>query len=362
MRLSGELGREPQGKRQRRSRYGSSGQELPAGWLRWYDESTKDCYYENTIDQYCTWNDPTRWWLGRVLDRATKSDHGKAQLGAAENLAGFESIEDAFANWCSEGCRDGFDLEDSVDLPYLSSEVTLHIYDVKFHGAGVLNSIFLPLKLGGAFHTGIQIHGREWSYGASGAGCGIFGCLPKRCHPHKYRESIRLGATATSELDVFNILVKLAPYWGGSTYNVFRKNCNSFCIVLAGALGVDPPPPWIHSLGDGAAELADRARRVLKFAGNRPDPRVLAQVVNKAAVVSDVYGCGRAYFFQTYADAKRQYDSLPYAYASILLVQFGDDDETTWHTAHTYGLQYAVTNIKRHFLGHYQAKSGVEVF
>lgn len=329
-------------RRQRPSRLGESGWELPEGWLKWWDDVSSSYYYENTATRSCQWEDPTRWWLGRLLERA------RARACAAPiEEARFESIEQAFAAWCDERFGDGMEPDD--DEASHGASATLQVYDVKFLGSGVLNSVFLPLGLGGAFHTGISIHGREWSFGATEEGCGIFCCAPTRCVPHDYRESIPLGASIKTQLDVFNVLVKLAPLWTGDTYDVLRKNCNSFCIVLAGALGVAPPPVWIHTLGDGAADLDDRARRAVNSLRRpaMPSSRSLDDAV-KAAVASDLHGRQwRVDFFPTYADAKLKYDGLSLSFASVLFVHFAD--EGAWHAAHAYGLQHAVHHIQRRF-------------
>ncbi|KAJ8598676.1 hypothetical protein CTAYLR_003092 [Chrysophaeum taylorii] len=329
-------------RRQRPSRVSARGKELPEGWLRWYDESSQSHYYEDPSGQ-TTWDDPTRWRLSDWIERLRGSSEQEENPPKSESMS--MSIEEAFA--ACGGVREGFDERDAEDETELPSEAKLHVYDVSFRGAKVLNSVLM--KRGGAYHTGIEIWNREWSYGASVEGCGIFSCAPRRCRPHEYRETISLGLSHKSELDVFDTLLRLAPYWSGDSYDVLRKNCNSFCIVFAGALGVDHVPAWIHSLGDGAAEFDDIARRAIS---NFWGPRRVdsASVVARAAVVADNFGAWQLDHFQTYEDAKRRYDDLPFTHAAVLFVRFDSDPPGAWHTAHRYGLRHAVHNIQRRFL------------
>ena len=169
------------------------------------------------------------------------------------------TIECAFAEYSADDAD-----ESDGDAP-----VTLRVYDVSFRGAGALNSLLNGSS--GAFHTAIEVHGLEWSFGATTDDdddtSGIFACDPASAQPHRYREAISLGRTKKSPVDVFNILLRLAPFWLGKSYDVLRKNCNSFCILFSGELGADAPPPWTHRLGDGAAALDDRVSRLLETTG-----------------------------------------------------------------------------------------------
>ncbi|KAJ1460761.1 hypothetical protein M885DRAFT_559424 [Pelagophyceae sp. CCMP2097] len=78
----------------------------------------------------------------------------------------------------------------------------------------------------------------------------------------RQRKVLDLGFTVRSPLDAFHVLPRLTPLWCGSSYDVLRQNCVSFCLVLAGELGIETNPQWTHALADGAARLEDRARRL----------------------------------------------------------------------------------------------------
>jgi hypothetical protein len=231
----------------------TTGAPLPAGWVRWVDPETDDFYYHNESTGETTWDDPTRWKVGLLFDRLRGEPPKEAPLYRPR------TIECAFAEYSAAD-----ENESDGDAP-----VTLRVYDVSFRGAGALNSLLNGSS--GAFHTAIEVHGLEWSFGATTDDdddtSGIFACDPASAQPHRYREAIPLGRTKKSPVDVFNILLRLAPFWLGKSYDVLRKNCNSFCILFSGELGADAPPPWTHRLGDGAAALDDRVSRLLETTG-----------------------------------------------------------------------------------------------
>ena len=140
--------------------------------------------------------------------------------------------------------------------------------------------------------------------------------------------------------------------WKGASYDVLRKNCNSFCIVLAGELGADPPPPWTHRLGDGAAALEDRARRLAASLEQGPE---IDGSAGPAAVVWDDHGDWHAAHFDTLDEAEPTWASLPLTHAACVFVRVnsprvadagggavvrvpdeGDSPAAAWRVAKTY--------------------------
>ena len=115
--------------------------------------------------------------------------------------------------------------------------------------------------LGGAYHSGIEIRGKEWSFGVSepedrGLGkTGVFAIPPMRHPNHSYRCSVYLGRTSAGWLGVKRILSNLKSEWGGDEYHLLERNCNVFCQVLADLLGVLPPPPWVNRWARAASSV-----------------------------------------------------------------------------------------------------------
>ena len=319
----------------------TNGAPLPAGWVRWVDPESDEFYYHNESTGETTWDDPTRWKVGLLFDRLRGGEPPKEAP-----LYRPRTIECAFAEYSAAD-----ENESDGDAP-----VTLRVYDVSFRGAGALNSLLNGSS--GAFHTAIEVHGLEWSFGATTDDdddtSGIFACDPASAQPHRYREAIPLGRTKKSPVDVFNILLRLAPFWLGKSYDVLRKNCNSFCILFSGELGADAPPPWTHRLGDGAAALDDRVSRLLETTGLSDQPRA----DGPAAVVWDhPQWCAR--HFDSLAEAERLWAALPLAHAACFFVRVApsltiDDADLSapaveWTLHKSYGLPHATRRIQDRF-------------
>ena len=63
--------------------------------------------------------------------------------------------------------------------------------------------------LGGVFHGGVEVNGKEWSYGYCEKGSGVYHCVPRENPMYAYRESVTLGATTQSPAEVS--LTRLLP-------------------------------------------------------------------------------------------------------------------------------------------------------
>ena len=57
--------------------------------------------------------------------------------------------------------------------------VTLHVYDL---GRGQLKAI--GTHWAGAFHSAVEVNDREWSFGATDKGSGVFSNAPRGCTMH----------------------------------------------------------------------------------------------------------------------------------------------------------------------------------
>jgi len=152
------------------------------------------------------------------------------------------------------------------------SVVQLHVYDVS--GAGddavpyvaTVNSIGRNmLGIGGVFHGGVEVFGKEWSFGFAHSGTGVYCCDPKANQMYTYRESVLLGVTSLSQRQVDALIARLKQEWPGAEYDLLEHNCNSFCEAFAKELGVDPPPGWVNRLARGASGLKATSNATRKF-------------------------------------------------------------------------------------------------
>lgn len=142
--------------------------------------------------------------------------------------------------------------------------VNLHIYDIgTSRQIQFVNALLRHLHTG-AFHCGVEVYGCEWSYsdvayapGECPVGTGIFSCQPKHCEGHSYCESIPMGSTSMSEVEVGALLGLLRAEWPVYAYNTLRKNCCHFSDEMCHRLGVGSIPSWVMNLaGAGAAVVA----------------------------------------------------------------------------------------------------------
>lgn len=145
--------------------------------------------------------------------------------------------------------------------------VILHIYDVSATLSAankVLAFASKDIALGGAFHTGLEAYGSEWSYGTEGVLS-----MPPRTADHVYRCSMVLGQTTLFKW--VSELHEMCQTWKGQDYNMLGGiNCNSFVVELCERIGVGPVPPWV-----------DRFSRIAR--GGRNAGKVVANHAVKAA-------------------------------------------------------------------------------
>lgn len=142
-----------------------------------------------------------------------------------------------------------------------SAPVTLHIYDLAPSIVGV-NAVLGAVGTG-AFHAGVEVYGREWSFGCCGDGpygSGIFYVPPRGCDAHCYREAVEMGITELSKREVDALIDKLCKEWPGRDYDLLRHNCCHFSDALCIHLGVGPVPSWVTSLAGVGAMLRSAVR------------------------------------------------------------------------------------------------------
>mmetsp|Transcript_51124 Transcript_51124/g.165504 ORF Transcript_51124/g.165504 Transcript_51124/m.165504 type:complete len:345 (+) Transcript_51124:67-1101(+) len=139
--------------------------------------------------------------------------------------------------------------------PKRHEPVVLNVYDM---GAGdaakAMNEVFRPVGIG-AYHGAVEVYGREWSYGFTEEGEGLFSCEPRCTTQHRFREAVPLGPTSLSRREVAQVLRQLE--WPGQEYDMLRKNCCHWCEEFCRHLGVKNPPPWVNTLATEVAKIDD---------------------------------------------------------------------------------------------------------
>jgi len=145
------------------------------------------------------------------------------------------------------------------------AKVFLNIYDVSQDtGIQRLNLVlahrFSPFKFGGVFHAGVEVAGREYSYGYCQSGSGVSYIEPRKHPQHHYRETVELAATKLSEQEINRTIVALARQYIGQDYHLMRRNCCHFADELCQALGAGELPGWVYRLariGDKVCFLSE---------------------------------------------------------------------------------------------------------
>lgn len=143
----------------------------------------------------------------------------------------------------------GLGVNESAQHEADPSEVFMHIYEIGQLPSGV-NRWLESMGLAGAWHVGIEVFGREYSYGVEeDLETGISIQIRPKGHPiHRYRRSMSLGFTPLAQYSVKKLMKELDREWLSSEYHPLRRNCISFAEELCKRLGVRKVPDHICSL------------------------------------------------------------------------------------------------------------------
>ncbi|KAL7189671.1 hypothetical protein ACSBR1_039337 [Camellia fascicularis] len=86
----------------------------------------------------------------------------------------------------------------------------------------------------GIFHSGIEVHGMEYGFGAHDFPVsGVFEVEPKSCPGFIFRCSIPLGHTSMPPYEFRTFIESVASEYHGNTYHLISKNCNHFTNDIA---------------------------------------------------------------------------------------------------------------------------------
>mmetsp|Transcript_31239 Transcript_31239/g.64417 ORF Transcript_31239/g.64417 Transcript_31239/m.64417 type:complete len:273 (+) Transcript_31239:56-874(+) len=110
----------------------------------------------------------------------------------------------------------------------------------------------------GAFHSGVEVYGMEWSFGMTSDSwsTGVAANVPGHHPDHSFRETLSMGFTNLSQGQVAEIIKEMTAEWKGRTYDVLTRNCHHFSDELCRRLGVSPLPPWVNQLAGTTASAA----------------------------------------------------------------------------------------------------------
>ncbi|CAI0558803.1 unnamed protein product [Linum tenue] len=123
------------------------------------------------------------------------------------------------------------------------SPVYLNVYDLT-----PMNGYVYWAGLG-IFHSGVEVHGVEYAFGAHDyPTSGVFEVEPRQCPGFKFRRSIFVGTTSLDPMQVREFMEQHAAGYHGDTYHLIVKNCNHFCKDVCYKLTGRPIPKWVNRL------------------------------------------------------------------------------------------------------------------
>ncbi|KAM1046745.1 hypothetical protein ACFX2I_026137 [Malus domestica] len=123
------------------------------------------------------------------------------------------------------------------------TQVVLNVYDLT-----PLNNYTVWFGLG-IFHSGIEVHGKEYGFGAHDFPVsGVFEVEPRSCPGFIYRCSIQLGRINMPPSEFRTFIENVAAEYHGDTYHLITKNCNHFTDEIAYRLTEKRIPGWVNRL------------------------------------------------------------------------------------------------------------------
>ncbi|XP_076906253.1 deSI-like protein At4g17486 [Bidens hawaiensis] len=126
---------------------------------------------------------------------------------------------------------------------FMDKEVFLNVYDLT-----PFNSYSIWFGFG-IFHTGIEVYGMEYGFGAHDYSIsGVFEVEPRSCPGFIYRCSISLGHTDMSASEFREFIESIASDYHGDTYHLISKNCNNFTDDISHRLNCKGIPGWVNRL------------------------------------------------------------------------------------------------------------------
>jgi len=193
--------------------------------------------------------------------------------------------------------------------------VMVNVYDLS-----EVNEYARPLGIG-IFHSGLVVHGREFSFGGHDyASSGIFETAPKAAPaPAIFREELYVGTTEMNPGEVSNLVGEMDDDFHGNTYHLLERNCNHFVEALCFELTGKMPPGFINRLARTAVVANSCAPCILPVSiravadtPSVPPPPSAAQYTMKTGGGGGMFGGnGNRGRFDQLPDAENEDDDAP---------------------------------------------------
>lgn len=248
-----------------------------------------------------------QWWGWGSMPNAPRGPETNSSEVPALNLGVLKNGKEAPAG----GRRAGEVIAKSGQQPKVPDRdrvyrerVLVRVYHL--NKTVVTRALNRNFKSYGAFHTGVEVYGREWSFGMTfdDWSTGITWNPPGENPDHTFCETLSMGYTTLSPTQVWQLIEEMKTEWRGCTYHLLSRNCHHFSDAFCQKLGVNRIPTWLNELaGTGAAtvEFLDSAdsgydggeaiydffagvrRSVTEALGGAPEPLPVRKPLQNAA-------------------------------------------------------------------------------
>mmetsp|Transcript_20781 Transcript_20781/g.34251 ORF Transcript_20781/g.34251 Transcript_20781/m.34251 type:complete len:245 (+) Transcript_20781:141-875(+) len=130
--------------------------------------------------------------------------------------------------------------------PQSKIPVHVNVYDL-----AKLNEYLFYLNMG-VFHSGVEVLGREFSFGGHDfAFSGVFEVIPRKAPAAIFRHSVHIGdIEGMEQKDVESLIDAIKPEYPGNSYNLVTRNCNHFTDDLCQRLVNKSIPKYINRLAN----------------------------------------------------------------------------------------------------------------
>ncbi|KAL6504676.1 hypothetical protein OROHE_023434 [Orobanche hederae] len=148
-----------------------------------------------------------------------------------------------------------------------TTSVYLNVYDLTHMNAYVYWAGL------GIFHSGVEVHGVEYAFGAHDfPTSGVFEVEPRQCPGFQFRKSIFVGTTSLNAGQVREFMERQAARYNGDTYHLIVKNCNHFCKDICYKLTGKRIPKWVNRLAKLGSVFSFVLPEALKITAVQHDP------------------------------------------------------------------------------------------
>ncbi|XP_028066032.1 deSI-like protein At4g17486 isoform X1 [Camellia sinensis] len=148
-----------------------------------------------------------------------------------------------------------------------NTPVYLNVYDLTHMNGYVYWAGF------GIFHSGVEVHGVEYAFGAHDyPSSGVFEVEPRQCPGFKFRKSILIGTTCLDTVQVREFMERHSTNYNGDTYHLIVKNCNHFCKDICYKLTGKTIPKWVNRLAKLGSIFNCVLPKALKISAVEHDP------------------------------------------------------------------------------------------